>query len=260
MYEYARQTPLALALERALECRLLADYVLERPILDIGCGDGRFAEILYGNEAGIEYGLDLDPKETARARARNVYRTVITGSATKIPLGDASVATVISNSTLEHIPELAEVLRESARVIRSGGHLLITVPTDRFDRYSVIYRVLHTIGLRGAAERFRAFYDRFWHHYHFYQPAKWKELVERAGFRVVETVEYDSALRCAIHDALVPLAFPTLITKQLLGRYALVPPLRAVLIRVIRRLLPADRTARVKPGTGGLVFLRAERT
>jgi SAM-dependent methyltransferase len=257
IFEYARQAPLALALERAMECRLLADYPLERPVLDVGCGDGRFVEILYGTAGGIDYGLDPDPLETARAVRRNVYRTVLTASATAIPLPDASIATVISNSTLEHIHPLREVLAEVVRVLHRGGTLLITVPTDRFDRYPVIYRVLRGLGLDGAAERFRLRYDRFWHHYHFYAPDEWRALLQESGFRVDEIAEYDSAAGCAAHDALVPVAFPAFLAKKVFDRYVLFPRVRAVAIRIARPLLPRDRTDRLPAGRGGLVFLRA---
>jgi len=255
--EYVLQAPLALALERALECRLLADYPLERPVLDIGCGDGRFVEILYGSAAPIDYGLDADPAEIARAAKRGVYVTLFTASATAIPLPDGSVATVVSNSTLEHIRPLREVLADMARVLRPGGALLITVPTDRFDQYSVAYRVLRGLRLRGLAERFRAFYDRFWHHYHFYRPAQWRAILEESGLRVEEIAEYDSPLRCAAHDALVPFALPAFFAKKVFDRYVLFPRLRSFVVGAVRPLLPRDRTDRLTAGTGGLVFLRA---
>lgn len=255
--EYARQAPLALALERALECRLLAAYALERPVLDIGCGDGLFAETLYGSGAGIDYGLDIDLAECARARRRDVYTRVINADAGAIPLADATVRTVLANSTLEHLPRLHEVLRETARVLASGGELYVTLPTDRFAQYANLYRLLQTLRLHRAAEWFRRFYDRFWRHYHYHAPDQWARLLEAAGFHIEEVIEYDSPSRCALHDVLVPFAFPAFLTKKLIGRYALVPSLRGVVMRGLRGALPSDREPSVSPGTGGLVFLRA---
>jgi hypothetical protein len=131
------------------------------------------------------------------------------------------------------------------------------VPTDQFDRYAVLYRVLGGLRLGGPAERFRRYYDRFWHHYHFYRPAEWAALLEASGLRVLEVVEYDGAARCAAHDALVPFALPAFVAKKVFDRYVLFPRLRAAVIRMIRGLLPADRTERLDSGRGGLVFLRA---
>ena len=257
VYEYARRAPLALALERALECRLLAAHPLCRPVLDIGCGDGLFAEILYGPHALIEYGLDIDPQESARAAARGAYRTVFTGSATAIPLPDESVSSVLSNSTLEHILPLDAVLDEIARVLRHGGEAYITVPTHRFDRYAVIYRLLDAVRLHALAERFRCFYDRFWRHHHFYAPDEWRARLEERGLAVSEVVEYDTALRCAVHDALVPLAFPAFLLRKVIGRYVVLPAVRGAVARLVRRALPADRVDPLPPGSGGLVMLRA---
>ena len=257
VFEYARHAPLALALERALECRLLADYTLRRPVLDIGCGDGLFCQTLYGRGRHIDYGLDLDADECSRARERDVYGSVLNASAMSIPLPDGTMRTVLSNSTLEHLPDLSSVLRECVRVLAPGGDLYVTVPTDQFDRYTIIYRLLHALGRRGAAERFRTSYDSFWRHFHYYPPDEWVRLLQGAGLRVDEVVEYDSKARCALHDALVPLALPGFIVKKLTGRYSLVPPLRASLLRLARRALPEYRAARLPQGTGGLVMLHA---
>jgi SAM-dependent methyltransferase len=46
---------------------------------------------------------------------------------------DRSFNVVVSNDVLEHVPDPERCLREAARVLKPGGHLLMTVPfhTDR---------------------------------------------------------------------------------------------------------------------------------
>ncbi|WP_234337094.1 class I SAM-dependent methyltransferase [Streptomyces xylophagus] len=44
----------------------------------------------------------------------------------RLPLPDDAVDTVVCALALEHIPELAPVLAEFARVLRPGGHLRIS--------------------------------------------------------------------------------------------------------------------------------------
>lgn len=254
--EYASHAPLALALERSLECRLLSRFVFQRPVLDVGCGDGLFAKVLFG-PAMVDEGVDPDPAELARARRRNAYLHLHQAEGQALPLPDASTATVISNSTLEHIVELDAVLREVRRVLRPGGTLFATVPTDRFDRYSSVSRLLEALGLFGAAASFRGFYDRFWRHYHFYPPEGWAIRMKAAGLRVVEVVEYDSPSRCMLHDLLVPLALPAFVVKKTLGRFFLFPGLRRTTVRLLRGTLPRDRVDPLPAGTGGLVLLRA---
>src|SRR5687768_16131431 len=139
--EYCQRTLLALGLERVLECNLYRGRQLARPILDLGCGDGLFAQLVFGDRS-IEQGLDPDERVAEIARARGTYSTVHVALGQKMPIESGSLATVISNSVLEHIPDLESVLRETARVLRANGELWATVPTDRFDGASAVARVL----------------------------------------------------------------------------------------------------------------------
>jgi SAM-dependent methyltransferase len=255
--EYAYRAPLALGLERSLECLLYVGRELDRPVLDIGCGDGSFAEVMLGRGQAIDHGLDLDPLELQRAKARGVYGELHCAASQEMPFKDNSMATVISNSAIEHMPPLDSVLAEVHRVLRPGGSMCITVPTDKFDRYPVSYRVLASLGWHAAAERFRASYNRFWKHYHFYSPQEWRARLSSAGFEVKEVVEYGTEAECTLHDFLVPFALPGHIAKKVTGHYVQVPAWRRATIQAVRGLLPRNELVPCKPGTGGLVFLRA---
>ncbi len=50
------------------------------------------------------------------------------GDALALPLADRSADTVLCNQVLEHVPEPLQVLRETHRVLRPGGYLLLTTP------------------------------------------------------------------------------------------------------------------------------------
>ena len=49
-----------------------------------------------------------------------------------LPYADRRFATVISNSVLEHIPQVDDVLAEIARVLQPGGRFIFCVPGDHF--------------------------------------------------------------------------------------------------------------------------------
>lgn len=55
-------------------------------------------------------------------------RPDIFADASRLPLHDASIDTVILLEVLEHLRHPAQVLSEIARVLRPGGHLLLTMP------------------------------------------------------------------------------------------------------------------------------------
>ena len=68
---YLKETPVPLAYERAFECYILSKQKFKRPILDLGCGDGIFAKMLFDEK--IESGLDPLSYELKYAKRTNKY-------------------------------------------------------------------------------------------------------------------------------------------------------------------------------------------
>ena len=132
--EYLNEAPVPLAYERAFECHILSQQKFEHPILDIGCGDGIFAKILFDEK--IDTGIDPLDYELESAKQYNMYDELIEAFGDKIPKGDNIYKTVFSNSVLEHIENLDPVLKEINRVLISGGIFYATIPTNYFDKYS----------------------------------------------------------------------------------------------------------------------------
>jgi ubiquinone/menaquinone biosynthesis C-methylase UbiE len=152
--------------------------------LDLGCGDGHLMSIVLSHVGRREFvGIDLDPKETAMASWRKVYSAVETGTAEHLPFADSSFEVVFSNSVLEHIPEIESVLSEVARVLRTGGRFLFTVPGPDFHEClagSIFVKreaYLHEIDARCA-------------HLRYWSAADWSRHLEGAGFRVVYSRDY----------------------------------------------------------------------
>src|SRR5215471_14969485 len=137
---YASQAPLALAFERVIECRILSKLPFEHPILDIGCGEGLFAKILFADK--IDTGIDPNPRELQRARQLGTYVELVECYGNAIPKPDGCYRTVLSNSVIEHIPDFQAVLREAFRLLAPGGHLYLTMPSDKFDQYTWISQAL----------------------------------------------------------------------------------------------------------------------
>jgi SAM-dependent methyltransferase len=91
--------------------------------LDVGCGTGALCAAIMdrcspSTVAGVEpsEGFLETAKDNLAGRAE-----LHQGSATAIPLGDASVDVVVSGLVLNFVPDQPAALREMARVTRKGG-------------------------------------------------------------------------------------------------------------------------------------------
>lgn len=140
----------------ALRRWLVAQIPQRQRILSIGCGTGELEKMLEP-QAQLVVGTDLLIEMVQRARRRNVKQLVQTDSHA-LPFAIASFDTVILPETLGYVnPEVT--FREIRRVLRPGGHLLITTYPVHLVAHSV-YRK------RSASEISR--------------------LLEAAGFPVIE--------------------------------------------------------------------------
>jgi SAM-dependent methyltransferase len=101
--------------------RLLVRHQALEPVVDLGCGTGRFAGELAAEGRRV---VAVDPEPDPALAPSGA--TVI-GSATQIPLHDSSVGTVLMRDVLEHLDDVA-ALAECRRVLVSGGLLVILVP------------------------------------------------------------------------------------------------------------------------------------
>lgn len=94
-------------------------------VLDIGCGDMAYRDLLLGSPSRAEryVGLDL-AGGTYAAR----HQPDLLWDGKTIPLDEASVDCALAVEVLEHCPEPERVLAEAHRVLRPGGLFFFTVP------------------------------------------------------------------------------------------------------------------------------------
>jgi len=186
------------ALWRAVELRAVAEEEYEAPLLDLGCGDGLVAQTLFGAEGQVDVGLDRWMEQLRRAAQSGAYRHVDLAEGHCLPYADSAFVTVMSNSVLEHIPDVLPVLREVRRVLRCpepaagmpGGQFIFTVPSDAF-RYMLdgYIRRKEAGDIRGA-EAYAASVDRRLEHHHYYMPGDWRALLAAAGMEMVRSRYY----------------------------------------------------------------------
>lgn len=190
----------SVALWRAVELRVLAAATFARPILDLGCGDGLIAQVLFEKEPPVDVGFDPWLDQVCKAPASGAYRHVQQAVGDAMPYPDGTFATVFSNSVLEHIPDLAPVLCEAARVLKSGGRFLATVPSDAFRRLLAGYQSRAAKGDLAGAEAYAARVDARLEHHRYPTPLQWSEMLASAGMQLVATQYYIPAEVAALWD------------------------------------------------------------
>src|SRR4051794_37695370 len=97
-------------------------------LVDVGCGTGATAEALH--RFGIVTGVDMSPMALECCRRRGLER-LMQGVAEALPLADDSADVLVATDILEHLDDDLAALREFHRVLRPGGHAVITVPAYR---------------------------------------------------------------------------------------------------------------------------------
>ena len=103
--------------------RMCSDLPAKK-ILDVGCGEGRFCRMLSQGGART-VGLDPTEKLLAAARMRDPAGTYHLGSGEKLPYEDESFDVVVFYLTLIDIPDFRQAIKEGARVLKSGGRMVI---------------------------------------------------------------------------------------------------------------------------------------
>jgi SAM-dependent methyltransferase len=129
-------------------------------IVDVGCGDGWLARAMAKRGAFVT-GVEISPKMLVRARSFGPVGNehFIQGSAEDLPLPTRSADVVVFFNALHHVDKqgLPKALRESARVLKSGGILYISEPTADGPYFDVMRPVHDETQVRKDAQDILAF-------------------------------------------------------------------------------------------------------
>jgi ubiquinone/menaquinone biosynthesis C-methylase UbiE len=135
IYDRARALLPATAL---LWQELLADYIdpgAAPLILDLGCGTGRFSELLTQRFGGRVIGIDPSERMVQQARRKPHPGNIsyCKASAEALPLADGCADLVFMSMVYHHLGNPAEAARECRRVLRDGGYVCIRNGTRESD-------------------------------------------------------------------------------------------------------------------------------
>ena len=104
----------------------LVDRLAPGRALDAACGTGRHAGhlVALGHEV---LGIDLTPEMLERARANVAGARFVEADLLTIPAAEGQFDLVVCGLALSHLRDLEAAVAELARVLRPGGHLVISV-------------------------------------------------------------------------------------------------------------------------------------
>ena len=134
--------------QTVFEQRLFTHVARSRSWLDLGCGHrilpewrGESEERLVAQSPFV-VGLDADAQALQRHRS---IRNLCLGDITRLPFRDGSFQVVFHQGLLEHFRDPRPLLVENARVVRSGGRLVVDVP-QTWHLYTAMKKVLIAFG------------------------------------------------------------------------------------------------------------------
>ena len=146
-------------------------------VLDVGCGEGRFAAELARRGFAV-VGVDVAEEPLRRARAREpALQLRIVPAEGRWPLADASFDLVWAGETIEHVADTVGWVSEVHRVLRAGGRLLLSTPA---------HGRLRMLALALSGTRFDRHFDPRADHLRFYSSRTLARLLADLGFGEIE--------------------------------------------------------------------------
>jgi len=218
---HLQDLPYFRALLRAVEARFYEDQELPQPVLDLGCGDGHFASLAF--DEPLDMGLDPWWEPILEAASYRSYKALICAKGDQMPYPADYFSSAVSNSVLEHIPDLDPVIHELARVLKPGSPFIFCVPNHRFLDTLSLGQFFDKLKLASLANAYRQFFNRISRHYNCDPHPVWLERLRTAGFEIEEWWDYFPPKALHALEWGHFFGIPSWVSKLLFGKWILAP-------------------------------------
>jgi len=172
-----------ISLWRAWEYSAYIKYRLMEPVLDLGCGDGRFFKLVFP-KIKQAVGIDMDESVIAAAKTSGIYQAVHLMQAHQLDFPAECFHSVFANCSLEHMNELPVVLDKVYRCLKPNGTFLFSVVTDKFIQWSPLSLYFAKIGETKRAQAIQEQHESYHHLVNPLTPAAWSQALTQAQFRI----------------------------------------------------------------------------
>lgn len=166
----------------ALRFSYIQQYGIGKDVLDLCCGTGLYLIPVLGqikSAVGVDFSsnmLDGFRSNLQGATPKNLQ--LVEADATALPLQDSSVDFVFSYTSLYHVPNVRDAIREVWRVLRHGGYAVLEMG-NRYSLATFVSMVCHRE--HGWAKPFHVSY---WEIHHFLRDAK-LDVVDWHAFQIL---------------------------------------------------------------------------
>jgi 2-polyprenyl-3-methyl-5-hydroxy-6-metoxy-1,4-benzoquinol methylase len=149
-----------------------------RTILDVGCGQGYFLQLLKKQINAETWGIELMPD--IAEKAKNQADHVLPGNVEEVlhQIPDHYFDCITFNDVLEHLPEPAEILKKMKPKLSKNGIIIASIPSVRY-----FYNVVGLIIKKDWEYRDSGILDAT--HLRFFTQKSMKRMFENSGFCLV---------------------------------------------------------------------------
>jgi len=173
----------------------LGEYFREGDqVLDLGCGNGRFFDLVCGQGKTARYfGVDNSARLIELAKQKYPQGQFLVNDGLELPFGDNFFDKVLCIAVLHHLPGYdlrREFLRQAQRVLKKDGVLVLTtaflslgsrrwLPILKYSWLKIIGRSRLDWG-----DFYEPWSDKGVRYYHNFSAKEMRELLEDVGFKI----------------------------------------------------------------------------
>jgi ubiquinone/menaquinone biosynthesis C-methylase UbiE len=171
---------------------LFDDYVIPGDkILDLGCGNGRFFELLKDKDVNY-IGVDFSEKLIEIAKKKYPKVKFQVADALNLPFPNNYFDIIYSIAVLHHIPSREfrqQFLKEARRILKPNGLLILTVWKLKSKKNWSLFLKYTTLKLIGKLERrdaFQSWGKKMERYLHLFSMEELSELANEAKFKIIK--------------------------------------------------------------------------
>lgn len=222
LWPHLKVLPYFRSMLRAVEASQYQDLDLPAPVLDVGSGDGLFADLVF--DFKLDVGLDpwWEPLVESR-QFPDSYNGLVQADGARSPFPDETFASALSNSVLEHIEHLDDVLADTARVLKPGAPFIFCCPNAEYYNKLSLPAFLRKLGLKKLAKAYADWFMKMSRTINADMPDVWEARLEKAGFTLERWWHYFPKESLHMLEWGHYFGAPTLLAKKLLGRWLFAP-------------------------------------